>query len=535
MKSLLLASLLLGSSALGAYALKPVGTGTYRDNVVSYFWPGTVDPTKEWNVEITESETTPGLYYIENPFDNAPFISSYIGIDRTASNYIEVHAEDPDNVYLGLSNTGLTWQSVFNEKDENGQVVEVTKPGYLMMYSVAGYDFDNVHGELDPTAVGKLRDGNIFFPAGTILGFISPEVSAAPSTLWLQTNSEGLWRLRMPGALKLDASCTLTQEDDQLTVKCTMEDDVDLLRVGLAPGKNKADAIQAVMDGTVPYGEINHDKAVTLTIPGTGDYVVVLLPYHDGVAKTDFAYCEPRQLAVDDGTWVRCAKDAEFYCNIFDVYTLKDLDDPSSIWPIITLSPWKATAPVEYLRSDATKVRLVEPFSPESGNPYANEENYDKSTLHYWEFDLSDPEQVTFSKMPSVGFTANNGNMALKCKALHVLDYPTYGITKGSDAYIALCGKLNGSELTWPVEGDLLVDFTERAPGKWYWGDRGQKTGITFPQEVLDAVSGIETAGIDTANAPAEYYSLQGIRLSEPPAHGLYIECRGARAMKRAR
>ncbi len=53
------------------------------------------------------------------------------------------------------------------------------------------------------------------------------------------------------------------------------------------------------------------------------------------------------------------------------------------------------------------------------------------------------------------------------------------------------------------------------------------ETGITFTASVATGIDGV-AAGAD---APAEYYNLQGVRV-ENPAQGLYIVVRNGKATK---
>ena len=49
-----------------------------------------------------------------------------------------------------------------------------------------------------------------------------------------------------------------------------------------------------------------------------------------------------------------------------------------------------------------------------------------------------------------------------------------------------------------------------------------------------DPSSAIDEIEADASALPAEYYSIQGVRLAEPPASGLYIERRGGKVVKKA-
>lgn len=74
---------------------------------------------------------------------------------------------------------------------------------------------------------------------------------------------------------------------------------------------------------------------------------------------------------------------------------------------------------------------------------------------------------------------------------------------------------------------NTVITF-EKEPGTYY-----QMTDGAYIQVTLPHFSGFEGVTEDAwqADAPAEYYNLQGIRVANP-AHGIYIERRGSKATK---
>ncbi|MDE6131628.1 MAG: hypothetical protein K2F74_08560 [Muribaculaceae bacterium] len=96
------AAMLLGIPASAQETWKPIGTGLFRENFVHAFYMVSTYPEVE--VEIMESEQTPGRYRIMNPYADYPdFIGSPGCYD--GEYYITVDASDPERCYVEQSNT----------------------------------------------------------------------------------------------------------------------------------------------------------------------------------------------------------------------------------------------------------------------------------------------------------------------------------------------------------------------------------------------------------------------------------------------
>lgn len=83
---------------------KQLGTGTFCDDMFSALDESFL---ATWDVEIEESETTPGYYRLVNPFGNGN--CPYFGDKNNfKANDLYIHAEDPEP--CGWN--GRTWASV---------------------------------------------------------------------------------------------------------------------------------------------------------------------------------------------------------------------------------------------------------------------------------------------------------------------------------------------------------------------------------------------------------------------------------------
>ena len=82
---------------------KQLGTGSFCDDMFSALDNSYLDT---WDVEIEESETTPGYYRLVNPFGNGN--CPYFGENnKFEANDLYIHAEDPEHVWMEWQDLGF--------------------------------------------------------------------------------------------------------------------------------------------------------------------------------------------------------------------------------------------------------------------------------------------------------------------------------------------------------------------------------------------------------------------------------------------
>lgn len=133
---------------------KSLGMGLFTDGILTPLFytddqGNQTVPTPTYAVEIKESTETPGLYRVMNPYSNSvyPYAENDCAEDGL---YLEVHAEDPNFVYVSQQSLGFDWGM--------GEMSFVTEAG---RYVDAGYSKDvllanDIYG-------GTLKDGVIDF------------------------------------------------------------------------------------------------------------------------------------------------------------------------------------------------------------------------------------------------------------------------------------------------------------------------------------------------------------------------------------
>lgn len=136
----------------GTTTWKSLGEALYTDAYVGNAYGG---ENVTYKVEIQESEDTPGLYRLVNPYGVAFPYNEEGDWDDSRDYYIEINAADANGVYIPVQNTGLNWGD-----------------GNFYVYSMAAYYLDN-GASLDETKAkgvcGTLKDGVITFPSKSLL------------------------------------------------------------------------------------------------------------------------------------------------------------------------------------------------------------------------------------------------------------------------------------------------------------------------------------------------------------------------------
>lgn len=138
-------------SAAGGPVWNSLGIAQYTEG----FIVGLGVPTVTYNVEIQESEETPGLYRLVNPYGAAFPYNEDGDWDASKDYYLEINAQDAGGVYIQSQALGFDW-------------------GYGMFYasSMAGFYIEQgaTLDEVKSMGIcGTLADGVITFPSQTLL------------------------------------------------------------------------------------------------------------------------------------------------------------------------------------------------------------------------------------------------------------------------------------------------------------------------------------------------------------------------------
>lgn len=253
-------------------AFNLLGVGLWREDILTTFF-SVGNP--EWKVEIYEDAAVKGLLYVKNVYGaNCPLFSN--PSDPDEPHYIIIDASDPTAVSIARQSIG----------------VDV---GYGLC------SFGSI-------AAGTLADKVITFPAkGLIFSMADYEGGA-----WYYSNSGGLWRLALPGAVLTDFSVEIEAAGhvaDQGGNACPVVNvyggvDVAAVAIEFVEGDittDYASVVAAMAEAStddlsyatlkmnketeVMEGQVTSKKAVA-----AGTVTAVVLPYNaDGEAQVDDA------------------------------------------------------------------------------------------------------------------------------------------------------------------------------------------------------------------------------------------------------
>ncbi len=203
-----------------------------------------------YQVEIQENDLTPGLYRLVNPYGTAYPLNASGGYipDSSKDYYLEIHAEDPNAVWIDQCELGID-----------------VGYGSMSTYSLAAYnmaDGATMEEIAEAGFFGTLKDGEITFPAQTLLMTLPAEGDG-----WYYANTSGAFSVLLPGYEKKDYSAevqytgiftgidqttyavaNLTLGADATDVKAivmSQDDDAAAVADALAAGELEGTAVQA--------------------------------------------------------------------------------------------------------------------------------------------------------------------------------------------------------------------------------------------------------------------------------------------------
>lgn len=537
------------------YANVGDGWGLYRDDMLNALLPVYV---AEWDVEIQESQDHPGVYRIKAPYEYNPYDAKYTPSD-VHDTYMYIDARDPEAVYMQKYYTGLTINTSYT--DENGQPVEETTE--VMINSMAG-DYCQKYGFVsglvsaqDENLVGKLLYGNITFPRRSMLVAEVP-LNQNPAFDPLQTytvaNQQGLFSIKLPGALDLTASVSVGELQEKaeggmsIPVSVLFTKDVEKARLTLVSGGytnvTAEKMYKALIDGTCEYKEITYEQVenrqnfVSYDFNGTGEYTAYAVTFIEG--KPAIRMYHSKELR-NDTDWEALTSYAK--------YTECFLSDNRPItegyfenWP----KPETNDVIVEQSVNSGGLIRIVNPYTYEAPTYYSwtSSSEYDTDHFYYIYLDLTDPERVTlrgsdsgigtnFSWMPGRINVNSFAYRYMTTGGPYVNEFDEYEgwriFTPDEIAARDLFGKYDdeAKTVTFPA-ASLCVNFSANPTDSWY----NANDHNTFLLQLPADFSAVEAVVAENDSVAPVYYNLQGVRVDNPAAGSVYIKKTGDKAVK---
>jgi hypothetical protein len=235
-----------------------------------------------YNVEIQENMLQPGYFRLVNAFGEAYPYNDPGDWDDSQDWYLEIHAEDPDGVYMSVQETGMAWSY-----------------GMFTVGSLAGYYIERQGKTLEEMKAagytGTYKDGIITFPTKTMLVGMADYNNGGLYT----ANTNGAFKVVMPGVVLADYSVEVAYagkytnaagEDAGVIANLnSVGADVDFVRLAVVPGTDTDYAYEAARSENVDVVDVDPSTAQALVpfteAPEDGKYTLIAISYSGKVAQ----------------------------------------------------------------------------------------------------------------------------------------------------------------------------------------------------------------------------------------------------------
>ena len=243
-----------------------LGKGKIRDDCFTTFYK-TGNP--EWEVEILENDSQKGFYRLVDPYGDSFPYSDDGTYDKSKTYYFEIHAEDPNGVYIPVQYIGRDWGE-----------------GMMMIGSIAGLKIAQgatLDSQKSAGNTGTLEKGIITFPKNT-LAF--GEANYNNGGLYA-ANKDGMFRVCLPGAVPVDYSLSANfgySSEGALPVAFKMGADIASVKYAIYQGK-LADAdiktnVTAIAGNKEPNAKVVGETGVeSVTLAKTDVYTLVAVGF----------------------------------------------------------------------------------------------------------------------------------------------------------------------------------------------------------------------------------------------------------------
>lgn len=453
---------------------KSIGEGTYLEDLLTVY--SDVPANQMWKVDVETSASNPGWYRCL-PYASGPVADLLQGSDN--NNYLYINASNPNKVYA-LDFTPFGVFSLSNYVPENEW--PATANGY-----------------------GTLADNCITFPVK------SWAIYNSNAKQWTLTTQNTGMKLYLPGAEIVDYSLKISSNEwcsanNEINFTVTAGSSVAALKAIVIPGDfsmsdNNANIV-ATQGQEIPAGNIT----VEATEHGIHSLMVVALDADGNIQSKEAAYFFGTFENDDD--W-KSLGIGQFTEGIYAA-NYNDIDNE--------------TMDVEVQESKTTpgRYRLV--------NPYASHSSLGKQALattehghnHYIYVDATVADRVFIEASP-LGLDGPYGLAAVNSYGAKYAGTNAEADAKAAGFY----GTYDADTRTISYPDDMIL-----------LGEKGYNNGVflagnTGTQLVLPESAGVDDIISDSnADAPVEYFNLQGVRVANPAAGQLVIKRQGSEVTK---
>ena len=249
-----------------------LGMATYTDDFMTTFFSVS---NETYEVEIQENQNVPGLYRLVNPYGEAYPFNDPGDWDESQDYYMEIHAEDPDAVWIPIAPMGFDWGY-----------------GEFSMGSVAGMYLSNGNTLEQLKAaggiLGTLQNGIITFPAKQLLISMADYNDGG----LYYANNNGVFKIVLPGYTALDTSVAIElvgyfkdlEGQNYAVVDVTLGEDVEEVKLASGLTSDYAGLYGDIVSGAAETVSVTADGQVNVPI-ADGKNTIVAASYADGSAQ----------------------------------------------------------------------------------------------------------------------------------------------------------------------------------------------------------------------------------------------------------
>ena len=467
-----------------------VGESKFLEGIISPIYGLNTPP--EFKVIVEKSTTTDGLYRIQEPYKDfaalSPSLFSYSAAKATPM-YIQV--VDGNKCYVEEFNTGLTDLTPDDGgdiavKDQASSLIEANGlaavlkqlPEVLSKFQANAFVFDNATFQLS---------GKTYYTFLVSVG--------DPSAGYYAGNKNGATKIMLPGSSFKDMTIAVSNAScfDDNKIKFTVKpgSDVESYALGIYKGDIQANASNFAIVAKNGQKLTKTQTSLTTDLSTSDDGIYTILAVSLNA----------------DGTAAEGARGLVFVTGNDKDYDpvegkAKYTDDiMNSLYQQFTTPEYEVA--IEKSTTKDGLYRLVNPYAA----PYANasKNKHVGTHNHYLVLDCSDPDKVELVES-AIGYELGDG-------AVTVTSNET--------------GTLKDGVITFPTKG-LIARELNYNDAAWYYANSNGTFKVVLPASMGVADSFAEA----DADAPAEYFSLQGVRVDNPAPGQLVIRRQGSKVQK---
>lgn len=462
------------------------GTGSICDDALTTFLD--VDPM-EWEVTI-EKHRALDIYRIQDPYANHPLYGQACTAD--ANRYMYINFTDPSNVYFCDANGDY---AVYDTG------VTIGNAGNCEISTYAWYA--NSNGQAVQAGMGGvIKNGVISFPDQTLLVHFTNYQNGQ----WQFGNVNNQMRIKLPGAKDYSISVQSAGHcvhGATIPVSVTYGSDVAAAKYAFIPGPYAnagwdSDIAAQGNDFETESGVYNFTNEAE---DHQAAFLMIVTLDETGAAQESGLV----EFVLDgsDDNWETFANPGHFY--------------EGTISKGYGLDPIDYDVTVQRNKTNNNLYRIVNPYTNGSWS-YANDDEICTDGDHYFYINASDPNKV-YVEAGATGLFLGNGSIMTSSRA-YLEKF--YSFSQSGAVY----GTMDSNGLI-TLDGNAVLFSLQSNPGSLYLANDAS-TKLQLPENRdLAGISEIANDAID-ANAPVEYYNLQGMRILNVENNpGLYIRKQG--------